>query len=221
MKLYITLALVLSSFFLGAQILTFEDNDFLNALIAEGIDSNGDSLIQISEADQILEINIYSKDFESIKGIEGFENLEYLILGDNDLIDTIDLLGLSSLKFIRLSGNPELKSIKVSGHPSIEDISLSGVNGIDDNLRELNISNIPTLKKLNLHNLKVLESFEIYNNDNLEEFRFVTRHITTIDISDLKSLLKLTICGPVTEIISGELPLLEEYYWNIMDFFLS
>ncbi len=217
MKLYITLALVLSSFFLGAQILTFEDNDFLNALIAEGIDSNGDSLIQISEADQILEINIYSKDFESIKGIEGFENLEYLILGDNDLIDTIDLLGLSSLKFIRLSGNPELKSIKVSGHPSIEDISLSGVNGIDDNLRELNISNIPTLKKLNLHNLKVLESFEIYNNDNLEEFRFVTRHITTIDISDLKSLLKLTICGPVTEIISGELPLLEEYYWNIME----
>jgi len=218
MRLYITVAIIFNSFCLYAQTLTFEDQDFLDALLAEGIDSNNDSLIQVSEAESVYDLEIIGKDFKSVVGIEGFVNLEYLFIFSNDLIDTIDVLELPSLKSFRLGENIELQSIVVSGHPSLEEIFFSGVNGADDNLNQLNISNIPTLNKIRLQQLRVLESLEIYANNNLEEL--LIHHndlIPVVDVSDLKSLVKLELDGSFNEIITGQLPLLEEYRWNLND----
>lgn len=214
MKIYITIIFLFATLYLHGQVLTFEDQDFLNALIEEGFDTNNDNQIQVSEAEDVIDIDITGENFRSIRGIEGFTNLEYLAISSNDLIDTVDILGIPSLKNLSVGSNPILQKVLVSGHQSLEDIYLSGFgsNANPDVIEELNISDLPKLEKLSVQFFKVLNALEINNNPNLNYiYIWGNNMLEYLNVASLKGLETINLNGFFTEVVTDTLPLLDEY----------
>ena len=61
------------------------DQNFLNALIDLGVDTNGDSIISPAEAEAITYLSISERNISDLKGIEFFINLDTLICSFNQL----------------------------------------------------------------------------------------------------------------------------------------
>ena len=57
---------------------TFLDENFLTALIEQGIDTDGDSIISPAEAEAVSSLSLCCRDISDMSGIEIFVNLEYL-----------------------------------------------------------------------------------------------------------------------------------------------
>lgn len=127
---YLSLLLVAMGLNLNAQIINITDPVFKEKLLSAapgfgiakdlngvyvGIDINHDNEIQASEAARIgsLEIAGGVNKIQSLEGISGFTNLEYLNCGFNK-ISNLDLTGLSNLKFVGCEFNG-LKSINLTG----------------------------------------------------------------------------------------------------------
>ena len=95
------------------------DAAFLYALIEEGVDTNGDSLISYAEAEAITEIDIdgfrgpfLCGDIADVTGIEAFINLEKLIIVRSSL-STLDLSKNVALKHLSVGEN-DLTEINIS-----------------------------------------------------------------------------------------------------------
>lgn len=67
MKNIYTFLFLLSCTFLNAQIVNIPDANFKNALIDEGVDTNNDGEIQVSEAEVVLNLNVSFKDILSMR----------------------------------------------------------------------------------------------------------------------------------------------------------
>ena len=105
------------------------DTAFLYALINEGVDTNGDSLISYSEAEAVDTLNcgkwqvvgdgmggahkVSIYEIESLEGIEAFKNLVWLECKWNFLTN-LDVSKNLALKVLECSQN-ELESLDVSG----------------------------------------------------------------------------------------------------------
>lgn len=81
----ILIAILLGALPLCSQIVTIPDKAFLYALIDEGVDTNGDSLISHAEAEAITYLGIAGSwdegqpgEIKNIRGIEAFINLDTL-----------------------------------------------------------------------------------------------------------------------------------------------
>jgi hypothetical protein len=61
----ILIAILLVAYPLFSQIVSIPDTAFLYALIDEGVDTNGDSLISQSEADSVTELHIENKHIQT------------------------------------------------------------------------------------------------------------------------------------------------------------
>jgi len=57
---------------------TIPDNNFLNALIELGIDTNGDGIISPAEAEVVTSLNVRGGNISDMTGIEAFFNLDTL-----------------------------------------------------------------------------------------------------------------------------------------------
>ena len=133
-KLYILFFLTIG--FLGnAQIVNIPDATFKTKLLAASpsntiaknllgayfkIDSNNDGQIQVSEASQVLSIDLttYSGAASSLEGITNFTNLETLNC-NGQVLTTLDLQGLTSLKYLDCAYN-DLTSLNVQGLINLE-----------------------------------------------------------------------------------------------------
>ncbi len=84
-----------------AQIITFTDLNFKNALInyVPKIDLNNNGEIEVSEAVLITKLDVSSKDIQSLNGIEAFINLAELNCSNNSLL----YLNLGNQKMTRLN----------------------------------------------------------------------------------------------------------------------
>jgi Leucine-rich repeat (LRR) protein len=69
---------------------TIKDNNFLNALISQGADANGDDKISLDEAEVITYLDVSADSISDITGIEAFSNLDTLFCGHNQL-STLDI----------------------------------------------------------------------------------------------------------------------------------
>ena len=83
---FLTICLSCLTLYAQAQIVTIPDSLFKNALIATGVDTNTDSIIQTSEAEAITRLSVNSKNISDLTGIEAFTNLTYLRCDTNNLI---------------------------------------------------------------------------------------------------------------------------------------
>jgi len=93
-------------------IVNIPDTKFLIALIDNGVDSNQDSLISITEAENVFSLQVGFRGIKDLKGIEAFINLDTLICSGND-IGKLDLTYNVTLKYLNCSNN-ELCCLNIS-----------------------------------------------------------------------------------------------------------
>ena len=80
-------------------IVNIPDNNFLNALIDMGIDTDEDGKISQSEVEIVTTLNVSDKSISDLTGIENFVDLEYLECQNNQLTN-LDVSNNTTLKFL-------------------------------------------------------------------------------------------------------------------------
>jgi Leucine-rich repeat (LRR) protein len=143
------LLLALTSFLTQCEILEPEldvnipDEAFLNALIALGIDTNGDGAISPFEAEEIPHIDVSDRGISDMKGIEAFVNLERLLCWKNQLT-VLDVSQNTSLTDLYCAFN-QLTSLDVS-----KNTALTVLHCFSNQLSNLDITNNTSLKNIQL-----------------------------------------------------------------------
>ncbi|MEH6764214.1 MAG: T9SS type A sorting domain-containing protein [Aequorivita antarctica] len=186
--LLLSFGLVFSSTFLHAQIVNIPDANFKNALINTNCvdtdgdympdsdaDTNNDGEIQVSEAEAIYGLYVYSQNINSIEGIESFTNLEVLVcfrnnLSNIDVSENLNLLGLNC------TDNP-IGSLDVTNN-----LNLIGLTCQDNNLTTLDISQNPNLDHL-VCSFNSLTEINLSLHPNLRILQIDNNLFTEIDLS--------------------------------------
>jgi Leucine-rich repeat (LRR) protein len=96
----------------GYNIVGIPNTAFLNALIDEGVDTNGDKLINYVEAEAITYLDVSSKNISDMTGIEAFVNLVTLDCSWNELT-SLDISDNKALTKLILSNIPTLHDVCV------------------------------------------------------------------------------------------------------------
>jgi len=143
---------------------------------------------------------------DSIAGIEQFENLSRLYLSYTALKE-LDLSGNVNLDYINIGDNPYLKSVDVS-----QNLELTTMYVYDNAVEEVNLSNLPKLNFVFLNNnhikaLKLdgtdvgflnvennaIEEIDLSNPRSIRDLRLQGNPLKGIDLSNLHDLKKLFI----------------------------
>jgi len=136
---------------------------FLHALINEGVDTNGDGLINYDEAKAVSHLDVYEKHISDMTGIEFFPNLLHLNCYGNQ-IASLDVSNNTALTYLDCSHN-QLSNLDLSSNAALRtlecmlnqltalDVSnntaLGGLNCWSNQLTELNVLNNTSLEWLN------------------------------------------------------------------------
>lgn len=185
MKPFNFLMIVLLSFYVShAQNAEINDTNLLNALIAQGIDTNNDGIIQIYEAESVTTLEINDIQINSLNGICAFSNVTKLQFSNNQLT-TLDLSCFPDLtNLICISNN--ITTLDFSNNLKIEQI-----NCFRAGLNVINLGSVTTLKSLQVHQNN-LTTIDLSNAVNLEYFRANQNKLTQLDLSKnigLKTLI--------------------------------
>ena len=117
------------------------DNNFLNALIESGIDTDGDSIISNAEAEAVTSLSLADLGISDMTGIEAFVNLKVLVCSDNHLT-SLDVSNCTYLRVLRCNNN-QLTHLDVSNNGTLTMLKCS-----DNQLNNLDVSNNPWLSSL-------------------------------------------------------------------------
>lgn len=109
-KLLLIMLLAIGSGMGHAQIVTIPDANFKAKLIAEGVDTNTDGEIQVSEAEATVFLDINTASINDLEGIQFFTNLETLYCSGN-FITTLDVRSNTSLTALYFAGSPLLETV--------------------------------------------------------------------------------------------------------------
>lgn len=151
------------------------DNAFLQALIAGGVDSNGDGHISTMEAEDTESLLIPPSGIRDMTGLEAFINLDSLTITLNPL-SGIDLSGNKALRYLMCT-SCELNSLDLSNNLNLEELNCSR-----NRLSELDISFNQSLKKLSCKN-NLLTSLDLSANSGLGSMVSCGNQLTSLDIS--------------------------------------
>jgi Leucine-rich repeat (LRR) protein len=160
---------------LSAQIIDIPDANFKNALIAAGVDKNGDGEIQESEAESVKKIAVNRKNISSLEGIEKFINLEDLECYNNKLTN-LNLQNLTKLTSITASSN-SLLSINLSNSNSLKRISIG-----ENQLTNFNLDNLTNLELLHIRN-NPLDALDLSRTPKLKSLDCLGINVTNFDFS--------------------------------------
>ena len=149
-----------------AQNVVVPDAKFLKALIAAGVDTNNDSIIQTSEALVVTQLSIGSLSIANLTGIEAFTNITSLACPINAL-KTVDFSKNTLLQYLDIGGNRNVTKLDLSKNTALTslDIIYTGLTTIDlsNNLQLQSLAcNGTTYSGLNLNNL--LTSLDVSKN---------------------------------------------------------
>ena len=134
------------------------DTAFLHALIEEGVNTNGDSLISYSEAEASdIYLDVSRKGILNVTGIEAFENLWGLSCSENQLT-VLAVSNNTALRELNCSGNL-LSHLDLSNNKNIRN-SLEGAPG-------LVLNNMPTLGEVCVWTLPLDHSVDTTNSPNV------------------------------------------------------
>ena len=166
-------------------VVTIPDDNFRNALIDQGVDSNGDGIISIEEAESITALDVGGLGITDLTGIEAFVNLMQLFCVSNQL-SNLDLSDNASLVELDLAGN-RLSSLDISNSTSLEMLYLQ-----DNQLTSLDISNNFDLKGLYC-GINLLTDLDVSNNTELTGLSLFRNQLTSIDVSNNTQLIEMTL----------------------------
>src|SRR5690554_4168558 len=114
MKKTVLTLLLFTTFFASAQIVNIPDASFKAKLIAEGVDTNEDGEIQLSEAQAVTSLNLSYAEIQNSEGIQAFTNLVDLNIRGN-FIATLDVSEIITLQTLDAQLN-NLASLDVSSN---------------------------------------------------------------------------------------------------------
>lgn len=188
MKKLVLLFILLLTQLSYSQTVTIPDANFKAALIADGVDTNNDGEIQVSEAEALVEMDVSSESIHSLEGISSFVNLQILRCPNNNLA-TLDVSNLLQLKELYCQNNDHIASINVSNLSNLTILNCRSNHRIES----LDLSDLINLKILNC-NYNGLTSLDVSNLVNLEEIRCENNALTSLNVSGLINLKRLD-CG--------------------------
>jgi Leucine-rich repeat (LRR) protein len=188
-----------ASFFLAlpslSQNVTIPDTAFLNALIAEEVDTNGDSLISYAEAEAITVLGLTGVNMDcsitDLTGIEAFVNLKYLMICCHP-VTSLDLSGNPHLVSLMIrddcfstSRAGTLSSLNVSMNRELRYLDCAG-----NRLTSLDVSNNTVLQRLYCSRNN-LETLDVSNNPLLTVLDCKYNFLTSLDVSNNPKLTLL------------------------------
>lgn len=176
-NLYVIVLLLLANFWLTAQNVLIPDSNFKNKLIALGVDSNNDGLIQTSEALSVEELDISNASIISLNGIESFTNLKRLNC-NNNLITTLSLNAFE-LYELRCNNNKLTELNNISSQTTQLDVSYNN----------LNVLKLPESVNYNYLDISGNNYTNVEFNDlKLQFFSCNDSKLTTLDFSNVRQL---------------------------------
>jgi Leucine-rich repeat (LRR) protein len=168
-----------------AQIVNIPDPNFKTALVNNiSINTNGDSEIQVSEAEAfsgIIDVNSLS--IYDLTGIEAFTEITELNCNFNMLIN-INITQNSKLIHLYCHYN-EFTSLDISGNTDLLELGCSG-----NHLSNLDFSSNNSLVTLACHENEISD-IDISNLSSLEFLNCSTNQLTNLDVSQNSALITL------------------------------
>ena len=204
----IFLLLLLITGMVEAQIVSIPDANFKAKLIASGVDFNGNSEIEESEAQVFPGLNLENSNISDLTGIQSFTNLQYLNCSNNPITTALDVSGLINLQTLYCQSD-QITSLNASGCTN-----LTVLDCLNNQITSLNIDNninllqlqcsqnqltfLNTTSNVNLQSLDCgfnqITSLNLSNNSNLEILGCNSNQLSTLDVSNNLNL-KYIDCG--------------------------
>lgn len=164
----------------------FINDDFRDALVADGVDTNSDGLISKLEAHSITTIDVENEKLTDLAGIDEFKKLKVLKCSYNYL-SSLDLTGNTLLEEVQCFQN-RLTSINVSANNKIE-----GIYCFENNLSSIDVSSNPNLKNFQCYKNE-LSSLDLSSNTELTRLDCSWNNISELDVST-NTKLNYLACG--------------------------
>ncbi len=184
----------------------FPDETFRN-FIKTNYDTDGDSILSVAEAGEVVEMHVWNMGINSVKGVEYFTNLWFFDCAGNNLTG-VDISKNQALRLFSCSINP-ITNIDVSSNPDLtrldcgqtkissidisNNINLTELYCANNALKTLDVSNNTALKSLNCSN-NSLTSLDISNNPDLTYLDCNVNNLTELIVSNNTALQTLN-CG--------------------------
>lgn len=159
------------------------DNNFLNALIDLGVDTDGDRKISNSEAEVITYLDVTNKNISELSGIENFINLDTLICIGNQL-KKLDVSKNTSLISLICSEN-HISLLNISNNTSLKELWCR-----ENLLLNIDVSNNPILQEMYCHDNQ-LKNLDISRNNALEILVCDKNLLTELNVSNNPHLKQL------------------------------
>jgi len=179
-------------------------DSFRDALVKDGVDTDGDGYISKAEAHVVTSINVEREKLADLNGISEFINLKVLKCSYNYL-SVLDLSDNVLLEEVQCFQN-RLTSINVSGCTNLEELYC-----MQNKLTNIDVSHNSNLSKFQLYENKV-SSIDLSNNPNLEYLACSKNELNELDVSSNTNLEYLA-CG------GNNLSYIDVYYNTELTFF--
>lgn len=195
--LFLALIVTASSF---SQIVTIPDPLFKQYLVnSPGINTNGDTEIQVSEAEAVESFFFLGEEFNSIQGIEAFVNITSFSFqmgslpsadfSNNNLLDVIFITN-NGFQNITLPNNTTVLTELTLGGGGLRDlgeisnyINIERLQLYSDFLETIDISGLINLKDLSIRGA-ILSDLDVSQNTGLEKLSVFSSELTVLDISN-------------------------------------
>lgn len=186
------------------SVITISDAGF-KAYLVQNFDTNGDGVIQESEALRVISIDLQAVgNVASIEGIKSFVNLKELRVNtDLDVTDetqrnavaTVDVSGLDQLEVLWCF-NSKVSSVNVSGCTS-----LRFLHAYVNSLTTLDIRDCGELEELDIRDNPVT-AVDFINNRKLRTASLIRTRIKNVDLSGVTTLQNVWCDGGIVETVN-------------------
>ncbi|SHL38482.1 hypothetical protein SAMN05444266_103153 [Chitinophaga jiangningensis] len=168
-----------------AQVVRIPDENFKNAIIDQGVDTNGDGQIQVSEAQKVTELYVTKSNVTSLEGIKSFTNLVDFGFGENQ-VKACDVSGLKQLKFLYGFDN-QLESINTKGCDNLVNISCH-----KNKLKRVEIAHLKKLAILSI-GWNLVTKLDFSNNPEMEELEANDNQLREINVANCPKMVNLWV----------------------------
>jgi hypothetical protein len=180
------------------------DTAFLSALLEEGLDLNGDSLISYTEAAGVLSLDVSEQNISDMIGIEEFSSLDTLLCHTNQLstLNVYHSTGLSVLSCgynllenLNVFNNTGL-SVLSCGYNLLKNLNVFNNTGLTDlrvpgnQLTSLDVSENTELSVLHCEENQLF-SLDVSNNTGLSELHCQENQLISLNASNCTALVNL------------------------------
>jgi len=171
------------------EVVHIPDTNFLQALLAYGVDHNGDGKIDFDEAQTTCALKIGPSGIHDLSGIEAFIHLDSLHLELNPIM-TLDVSGFSELRYLACRGC-EITELDLTKNLNLEVLDCSGDLALDNYLIQLDLDNNRVLQSLDCSGNQI-SSLDLSGNPALKNLNCSRNRIAQLDVSLNTELTQLS-----------------------------